>query len=112
YYDAYYRKAQLARTKIINEFNDAFNKFDFLISPTAPTTAFKFGEKTDNPLDMYLSDSMTVGASLAGVPALILPTVRKPDKDHMPVGVQIMANQRQDKKLIQLGEQIEKEILK
>ncbi len=109
YYEAYYRKAQLARTKIINQFNDAFNTYDFLIGPTAPTTAFKFGDKTD-PLQMYLADSLTVGSSLAGIPAISLPLIDKPSPDNMPVGLQIMSRQNQDKQLIQFAEQIEKEI--
>lgn len=110
YYDAYYNKAQLARTKIINQLNTAFGDFDFLISPTTTSTAFELGENTSDPVSMYLADSMTVGASLAGIPALVLPTVASPSPEQMPIGVQIMANQKQDKKLIQFGKLIEKEI--
>lgn len=112
YYESYYKKAQLARTKIIDQLNTAFGDYDFLISPTTPSTAFRLGQNTADPLQMYLADSMTVGASLAGIPALVLPTVKSPDADHMPIGLQILANQKQDKKLIEFGKQIEKELLR
>lgn len=73
YYDAYYRKAQTVRTKIIDEFAAAFEKYDFLIGPTTPTTAFKIGENVQDPLKMYLNDIMTVSANMAGVPAISIP---------------------------------------
>ncbi len=97
YYDAYYRKAQTVRTKIINEFAKAFEDVDFLIGPTAPTTAFKIGENTSDPIKMYLSDVMTVGASLAGIPAIVVPAG---ESDGLPVGLQIMAAQRKDRALL------------
>lgn len=96
YYDAYYRKAQTVRTKIINEFAEAFEKVDFLVGPTAPTTAFKIGENANDPLQMYLADVMTVGASLAGIPAIVLPAG---ESEGLPVGLQIMAKQRADRAL-------------
>lgn len=96
YYDAYYRKAQIVRTKLINDFNKAFEEVDFLIGPTAPTPAFKIGENADDPLQMYLSDVMTVGASLAGIPAIVIPAGQS---EGLPVGLQIMARQRDDRNL-------------
>ncbi|MGH7157868.1 MAG: Asp-tRNA(Asn)/Glu-tRNA(Gln) amidotransferase subunit GatA [Candidatus Saccharimonadales bacterium] len=98
YYDAYYRRAQTVRTKIINEFNDAYSKVDFLIGPTAPTTAFKIGENAGDPLKMYLADVMTVAVSLAGVPAAVVPAGLA--DDGLPVGLQIMAPQRKDRQLL------------
>jgi aspartyl-tRNA(Asn)/glutamyl-tRNA(Gln) amidotransferase subunit A len=96
YYDAYYRKAQTVRTKLINEFNDAFQKVDFMVGPTAPTTAFKIGENANDPLQMYMADVMTVGASLAGVPAIVIPAGTS---GNLPVGLQIMAPMRADRAL-------------
>lgn len=97
YYDAYYKKAQTVRTKIINEFKTAFEKVDFLVGPTAPRTAFKIGENTDDPLQMYLTDIMTVAANLAGVPAISVPAGMA---DGLPVGLQIMAPQSADRSLL------------
>jgi aspartyl-tRNA(Asn)/glutamyl-tRNA(Gln) amidotransferase subunit A len=96
YYDAYYRKAQIVRTKLINDFNKAFEQVDFLVGPTAPSTAFKIGENVNDPLQMYLSDVMTVGASLAGIPAIVIPAG---ESDGLPVGLQLMARSRDDRKL-------------
>jgi aspartyl-tRNA(Asn)/glutamyl-tRNA(Gln) amidotransferase subunit A len=73
YYDAYYKKAQTVRTKIINEFKEVFQKFDFLVGPTAPMTAFKIGEKSGDPMQMYLTDIMTVAANISGNPAISVP---------------------------------------
>jgi aspartyl-tRNA(Asn)/glutamyl-tRNA(Gln) amidotransferase subunit A len=97
YYDAYYTKAQTVRTKIINEFNEAFQQFDFLVGPVAPMTAFKIGENASDPLQMYLADIMTVPASLAGIPAISLPAG---ESDGLPVGLHIMAPQRADRELL------------
>jgi aspartyl-tRNA(Asn)/glutamyl-tRNA(Gln) amidotransferase subunit A len=88
YYDAYYKKAQTVRTKIINEFREAFKSFDLLIGPTTPTTAFKIGEKTGDPLKMYLNDIMTVAANMSGNPAISVPAGTS---DGLPVGLQIIA---------------------
>jgi aspartyl-tRNA(Asn)/glutamyl-tRNA(Gln) amidotransferase subunit A len=103
YYDDYYLKAMQVRTKLINEFNKVFEEVDYLIGPTAPTTAFEVGKKTDNPLEMYLADIMTVAPSLVGVPAVSIP-IRSTDK--MPVGLQIIAPQGQDKNLLSLSNKI------
>lgn len=106
YYDAYYKRAQLVRTKIIHEYNEAFSHLDFIVGPTAPTTAFDLGQNTKDPLQMYLSDVMTVGASLAGIPAIVIPT----KAISLPIGFQIMAPQKDDKKLFEFAHQVQKEI--
>jgi aspartyl-tRNA(Asn)/glutamyl-tRNA(Gln) amidotransferase subunit A len=97
YYDAYYKKAQTVRTKLINEFNEAFSKFDFLIGPTAPMTAFKIGEKTNDPLQMYLTDIMTVAANMTGNPSISVPAGVS---DGLPVGLQIIGAQHADRELL------------
>ena len=104
YYDAYYKQAQTVRTKLINEFGDAFKQVDFLFGPVAPTTAFKIGENSDNPLHMYLSDVMTVAANLAGVPAISLPAGLS---QGLPVGLQLMAPQRADRQLLAMAKHAE-----
>lgn len=96
YYDAYYKKAQTVRTKIINESKDAFKKFDFLIGPTTLSTAFKIGDKSGDPISMYLSDLMTVTANLIGCPSISVPA----KCDGLPIGVQIMAAQGMDRELL------------
>lgn len=88
YYDAYYKKAQTVRTKIINEFSEAFSNYDLLVGPTSPTVAFKIGEKTADPLKMYLNDIMTVAANMSGNPAISLPAGTA---DGLPVGLQMIA---------------------
>lgn len=108
YYDAYYKKAQTVRTKIINEFAKAFERVDFLIGPTAPTTAFKIGENTDDPLKMYLTDIMTVAANLSGVPSISIPAGFV---DNLPVGLQLMAAQQNDRALLGVSSGIEELIV-
>lgn len=90
YYDAYYLKAQKVRTLIKQDFDRAFAQVDVLVTPTAPSTAFKSGEKTDDPLSMYLSDLMTIPVNLAGLPALSLPCGF--DENGMPIGLQLIGN--------------------
>jgi len=89
YYDAYYLKAQKVRTKIREDFEKAFRSCDIIVTPTAPTPAFKIGEKANDPLSMYLSDIFTIPANLAGIPAISIPCGLS--KDGLPVGLQIMA---------------------
>jgi aspartyl-tRNA(Asn)/glutamyl-tRNA(Gln) amidotransferase subunit A len=105
YYDAYYLKAQKIRTLIKEDFDHAFRKFDVLITPTSPTTAFKFGEKIDDPLQMYLSDIFTVSVNLAGIPALSIPCGFS---GGLPVGLQILASPFQEGKLIKVAYAFEK----
>ena len=90
YYDAYYGQAQKVRTLISRDFEAAFEQADVLVSPTAPTTAFKLGEKLDDPLAMYLNDLATIPANLAGVPGISVPSGLA-DEDGLPAGVQILA---------------------
>ncbi len=104
YFDDYYLKAQRARQLLINEFDELFSKYDILVSPVTPTTAFGIGENTDDPIKMYLSDAMTVGVSLAGLPALSVPAS---DSDGMPVGVQLIAQRKNDSKLFALAKTVE-----
>ena len=99
YYDAYYLKAQKVRTLIKQDFEKAFEKVDLLVCPTAPTTAFKAGEKTDDPLSMYLSDLTTVPVSLAGLPALNIPCGF--DAQGLPIGMQLIANVLREDQLLQ-----------
>lgn len=104
YYDAYYKKAQTVRTKIINEFIEVFKEVDFLLGPVAPTTAFKIGQNAEDPLQMYLTDIMTVAANLAGIPAISLPAGTS---EGLPVGLQLMAAQRKDKELLAVAKATE-----
>ncbi|KUM40443.1 Asp-tRNA(Asn)/Glu-tRNA(Gln) amidotransferase subunit GatA [Arthrobacter sp. EpRS71] len=106
YYDAYYGSAQKVRTLIQRDFDAAFAKADVLISPTAPTTAFKLGEKLNDPLAMYLNDVATIPANLAGIPGLSLPGGLA-DEDGLPVGIQLLAPARQDARLYRVGAVLE-----
>ncbi len=104
YYDAYYKKAQQLRTKLIQEFEEAFKKVDFLLGPTTPGVAFKIGENTEDPLQMYLTDIMTVAANLVGNPAISIPAGKV---NGLPVGLQLMAPQRNDRELLALAKKTE-----
>ncbi|WP_159615845.1 Asp-tRNA(Asn)/Glu-tRNA(Gln) amidotransferase subunit GatA [Arthrobacter zhaoguopingii] len=106
YYDAYYGSAQKVRTLIQRDFNAAFTQADVLISPTAPTTAFRLGEKLDDPLAMYLNDVATIPANMAGIPGLSLPNGLA-DEDNLPVGIQLLAPARQDARLYRVGAVLE-----
>ncbi len=108
YYDAYYKKAQTVRTKMIHEFETVFQDFDFLIGPTVPSTAFKIGQHTAHPLEMYLSDIMTVGVNLVGIPAISIPAGLS---GGLPVGLQIMAPQKKDRQLLAMAKSIEEILL-
>ena len=107
YYDAYYGSAQKVRTLIQRDFAAAFEQADVLVSPAAPTTAFKLGEKLEDPLAMYLNDVTTIPANLAGVPGMGLPIGLAPE-DGLPVGIQIMAPARADDRLYRLGVTLER----
>lgn len=89
YYDAYYKKAQQARTLIRNSFAEAFDKFDVILTPTAPTTAFEIGKNITDPITMYLNDICTVSVNIAGLPAISIPCGY--DKTNMPIGLQLIA---------------------
>lgn len=108
YYDAYYKKAQAVRTLLIQEFDKAFEEVDFMIGPTSPTTAFKIGENTEDPLKMYLSDIMTVATNLVGNPAISIPCAR--DSDGLPIGLQLAAKSRHDRDLLGVAAAIESEL--
>ena len=105
FFDAYYIQAQKARTLLINEFNQLFTNFDFLITPTAPTPAFGIGENTSDPVKMYLADVMTVPASLAGIPAMSVPA--GVTESGLPVGVQLIGPMKSDASLIALAKSME-----
>jgi aspartyl-tRNA(Asn)/glutamyl-tRNA(Gln) amidotransferase subunit A len=105
FFDAYYLKAEKARTLLIGEYNRAFEQFDVLVSPVAPTPAFKLGENTSDPIKMYLEDVMTVPPSLAGLPALSVPAGLT--AAGLPVGVQLVGRRKDDSKLFALAKQIE-----
>ncbi|MEK7452627.1 MAG: Asp-tRNA(Asn)/Glu-tRNA(Gln) amidotransferase subunit GatA [Patescibacteria group bacterium] len=105
YYDAYYKRAQQVRTKITNDFKKAFEEVDIIVTPTAPTTAFLFGEKTDDPLAMYLEDIFTVPINLAGLPAISIPCGKV---KNMPVGMQFIAPWFYEERLFRSGEDYEK----
>jgi len=109
YYDAYYLQAAKVRTLINEDFSNAFKRYDCVITPTSPTTAFRIGEKITDPLQMYLSDIYTIPANLAGIPAISLPVGE--DKDGLPIGLQIMCNYFQEQKMLNIAYGIE-ELLK
>lgn len=106
YYDAYYGSAQKVRTLISRDFEKAFTKADVLVSPTAPTTAFKIGEKSNDPIAMYLNDIATIPTNLAGVCGISIPSGLA-DEDGLPAGFQIMAGAMKDDRLYQVGSALE-----
>jgi aspartyl-tRNA(Asn)/glutamyl-tRNA(Gln) amidotransferase subunit A len=106
YVDAYYRKAQQVRTLIRNDFDRAFAQVDVLLSPTSPTTAFRFGAHTDDPLAMYLADLLTIPANLAGLPAISLPCGF--DGAGLPIGLQLIAGVLEEEKLLRVAHQYER----
>ncbi len=116
YYEAYYGRAQRVRTKIADDFRDAFRRCDFVVTPTSPTVAFKLGERTGDPLAMYLSDYCTVPMSLAGIPAISIPAGlakpadgRGPD-DGLPVGLQITGPAFSENRLLDAAHALEQRI--
>jgi aspartyl-tRNA(Asn)/glutamyl-tRNA(Gln) amidotransferase subunit A len=106
YYDAYYGQAQKVRTLISRDFAAAFEKVDVLLSPTAPTTAFRLGEKLDDPVAMYLNDLATIPANLAGVPGISVPSGLA-DEDGLPTGIQVLAPAMADDRVYRVGAALE-----
>ncbi len=106
YYDAYYGSAQKVRTLIQRDFDAAFEQVDVIATPSAPTTAFRLGEKIDDPMQMYLNDVTTIPANLAGVPGISIPSGLA-EEDGLPVGIQFLAPVRQDARLYRVGAALE-----
>lgn len=107
YYDAYYKKAQQVRTLVSNKFEEVFEKYDVILTPTSPITAFNIGEKSDNPLEMYLADICTVSINIAGVPAISIPC--GVNSEGMPIGMQLIGNKFQEKKILNAAYAYEQE---
>ena len=101
YYDAYYKKAQKVRTLVKNKFDEIFKSYDVILTPTSPTTAFKIGEKSDNPLEMYLSDICTVSVNIAGLPGLSMPC--GVDKNGLPIGMQLIGKHFDEETILNAG---------
>ncbi|MFZ4108324.1 MAG: Asp-tRNA(Asn)/Glu-tRNA(Gln) amidotransferase subunit GatA [Candidatus Planktophila sp.] len=110
YYDAYYGSAQKVRTLITQDFNNAFEKCDVMVSPTCPTTAFKIGEKSNDPIAMYLNDIATIPVNMAGIGGMSLPSGLAPE-DGLPVGFQIMAPAMKDERMYLVGAALEAALL-
>ena len=108
YYDAYYKKAQQVRTLVSNEFSKAFDKYDVILTPTSPVTAFNIGEKSNNPLEMYLADICTVSINIAGVPAISIPC--GVDSEGMPVGMQLIGNKFEEEKILNAAYTFEQKV--
>jgi len=108
YYDAYYKKAQKVRTMVMNEFNKGFEKFDVILTPTSPITAFGIGEKSGTPLEMYLADICTVSVNVAGLPGISIPV--GVDSKGLPIGMQLIGNKFQEETILNAAYSIEKEI--
>jgi len=106
YYDAYYLKAQKVRTLIRQDFERAFGNCDLIVTPTAPTTAFKLGEKTADPLQMYLSDIFTISVNLAGLPGLVVPCGY--DNLNLPIGLQILGPHFGEEAILRAGDAYER----
>jgi aspartyl-tRNA(Asn)/glutamyl-tRNA(Gln) amidotransferase subunit A len=110
YYDAYYGKAQKVRRLIKQDFETAFQKCDVILTPASPFTAFKLGEKSSDPLEMYLSDVYTTSANLAGIPGISIPIGN--DSSGLPIGLQLLANQFEESKILSISDYIEKNYFK
>jgi len=108
YYDAYYKKALAVRTLVKKQFDDAFNKYDLILTPTAPTTAFEIGSKSSNPLEMYLADICTVSVNIAGLPGISIPC--GVDKEGMPIGMQLIGQKFSEETLLNAAYAFEQEI--
>jgi aspartyl-tRNA(Asn)/glutamyl-tRNA(Gln) amidotransferase subunit A len=108
YYEAYYGQAQKVRTLVIRDYDEAFERFDLLVGPTSPTTAFKLGEKTGDPLAMYLSDVFTIPSDLSGTPAISIPCGLS--ADGLPIGFQIMGPLRGEATVLRAAYALEQAI--
>ena len=108
YYDAYYKKAQQVRTMVMNEFNKGFEKYDVILTPTSPTVAFGIGEKSNNPLEMYLADICTVSVNIAGLPGISIPC--GVDSNGMPIGMQLIGNKFEEEKILNVAYSFEQEL--
>ena len=108
YYDAYYLRAMKVRTKIKEDFDKAFSQVDVIISPTSPTGAFRFGDRSSDPLMMYLSDVYTISANLAGIPAISLPAgFAEPVDKKLPLGIQFLGRPFEEGVLYQIAHKFE-----
>jgi aspartyl-tRNA(Asn)/glutamyl-tRNA(Gln) amidotransferase subunit A len=109
YYDAYYLKAQRVRALLAQEFKQAFEKVDAIVSPTTPSPAFKLGEKVDDPVEMYLSDLYTVGPSLAGIPGISVPCGKATSADYngLPIGFQILGKHFDESTILRVARAVE-----
>lgn len=108
YYDAYYKKAQQVRTLVMKQFDKAFEKYDIILTPTSPTVAFNIGEKSSNPLEMYLSDICTVSVNIAGLPGISVPC--GVDSNGMPIGVQLIGNKFCEETILNAAYTLEQKI--
>ena len=106
YYDAYFTKAQKVRRKLVEKTELVFNSFDFILMPTSPSVAFKIGEKTNDPIAMYLADIYTVFANLTGIPGISLPLFKH--SNGMPFGLQLMSKRFDELSLLQASDQLMK----
>ena len=106
YYDAYYLKGQKVRTLIKQDFENAFEKCDVIIAPNSPITAFKLGERVNDPIKMYLSDIYTISANLAGIPGISIPCGTSKTNE-MPIGLQLMSKHFDEESLIAVGHQFQ-----
>jgi aspartyl-tRNA(Asn)/glutamyl-tRNA(Gln) amidotransferase subunit A len=105
YYDAYYKKALQVRTLLKQSFDQVFSQYDAILAPVAPTTAYRIGEKTQDPLEMYMGDVYTVPVNIAGLPALSLPVGT--DSQGLPIGMQLIGKAFSEPKLYQIGYALE-----
>lgn len=109
YYDAYYRQALRVRTLVKQDFERAFEKVDALVTPVSPTTAFKLGEKTSDPLAMYMADALTVPVNLAGLPAIAIPSGKT--KEGLPMGVQVIGRYMDEERMLPISYELESELI-
>src|SRR4029077_8401313 len=105
YYDAYYLKAQKVRTLLVRDFEEAFTKVDAIVTPTSPTSAFRLGERSNDPLAMYLADVYTVTADLAGIPGIAVPCGET--KEKLPIGLQILGRHFDEATILQVAHAFE-----